>query len=397
MDIPTTAEIREFLINAWEQRLTASQGKSISILRKIKKSVFMILATVIAPPIRLLYYFVQWALNQTDPQTADDENEVSGGRLQQWGRLVKIGDPKTGQAPVYPIDITGINGSALLAGTAYRSANGNLYLLEEDILIAAGVATGSIKASVPEGRENTEFALSIGAEVTTANPFTGIDNPAIVSGETTAPTDSEDIELYRDRVVSVVRIAPQGGAKIDYQSWPTDADGVQDAFPYVDSVDPGIMNVYIQATTDIDPDGIPDAPTLAAALAAITYDPEELPELVERKPATDGVNVLPIDLLLFDIEVQGLAAPDPVAAQDAIADALDPFIRAKKPFIAGADFLDEKKDIVSRSEIIAVIVATLEPLNATITDVALELATVPIDSYTLDNGEKSKPGSITFV
>lgn len=394
MNIPTTAEIREFLINAWEQRLSASQGISVSILRSITKSVFMILATVLASPFRLNYFFVQWALNQTDPQTADDENAVLGGRLQQWGRLVKVGDPKPGQAPRYEIDITGTNGSTLLAGTAYRSATGNLYLLEEDIIIAAGVATGNIKATVPEGRQNTEYALTVGAEINTANPFSGIDNPAIIAAELTPPTDSEDIETsYRPRVVSEVRIANQGGAKIDYKRWPLDAEGVQEAYPYVDSIEPGIMNVFIQATTDIDPDGIPDAPTLAAALAAITTDPDTG---LERKPATDIVYVFAIDLLLFDIDVIGLDAPDPVAAQTAISDALIPFISAKKPYIAGADFTDEKNDIASRSEIIAVIVATLDPLDGTITDVTLELATVPIDSHTLDNGEKGKVGSLTF-
>lgn len=394
MEIPTTAEIRESLITAWEQRLTSSQGVNISILRKIKKSVFYILATVIAPPIRLLYLFALWALNQTDPQTADDENEVAGGRLQQWGRLVKAGDPKPGQAPRYQIDITGTNGSTLLAGTVYLSAVGNIYLFEADITIAAGVATGIIKASVPEGRDNTEFALNIASEVNTANPFTGIDNPATVSAELTAPTDSEDIEVYRDRVVSLVRLAPQGGARIDYVRWPLDAEGVLNSFPYSDSVEPGKINVYIEATEDIDPDGIPDQATLDAALAAILIDPETG---LERKPMSDEVTVLSIDLLLFDVDVSGLVASDPGAAQTAITDAVTAYLKAKKPFLDGADFLDEKNDVISRSEIIAVIVETITPLGATIIDVDLKRLTISIDSFTLDNGETSKAGAIAFI
>ena len=395
MEIPTTAQIREFLINAWEQRLSSSQGISISILRKISKSVFFILATVFAPPIMLLYLFGLWALNQTDPQTADDEDEVPGGRLQQWGRLVKAGEPKPGQAPRYEIDITGTNGSTMQAGAVYKSATGNLYLIEEDIVIALGVATGIIKATVPEGRNNTEFALNIGSEVNTANPFPGIDNPATVSTELTAPTDREDIESsYRPRVVSLVRLAPQGGSPVDYSRWPLDAEGVQDSFPYTDSVEPGKINVYIEATTDIDPDGIPDAPTLAAALVAINIDPET--GLATRRPMSDEVTVLAITLLLFDVDVAGLVASDPTAAQNAIISAVVTYMKNKFDFIDGADFLDEKNDTISRTEIIALIDAVLKPLGATFTEVVLKLATVPIDSYTVDNGESAKSGSVTF-
>jgi uncharacterized phage protein gp47/JayE len=393
MDIPTTTKIRDSIINSWEQRLSVVQGQQIKILQSLKKSVLYILAMVIAPAIRLTYLFVLWALNQTDPQTADDENTVLFGRLQTWGRLLKIGEPKPGQAPRYEIDITGTNGAVLLAGTAYRSASDNIYLLEDDIAIVAGVATGIIKASVPEGRQNTEFSLNPAAEVNTANPFAGIDNPATVATELTAATDAEDIEAYRARVVSVLRIAPQGGARIDYQRWPLDAEGVAAAYPFTDQVDPGLIHVYIEATTDIDPDGIPTQAVLDAAEEAIKYDPDTG---IERKPVTHVFDTLPIDLLLFDVGVTGLVASDPVDAQARITDALTLTLKNKKSFIDGADPVDSKNDIITRSELLAVAVAAVAPIEATLIDLTLELATVPIETYTLTNGEKSKLGSIVF-
>lgn len=394
MNIPTTDEIRESLVNSWEQRLSVIEQKQIKILRKLSKSVLFILATAISPGIRLTYLFMLWTLNQTDPQTADDENVVKNGRLQQWGRLLKIGDPKPGQAPRYDITITGTNGAVLLAGTAYRSANDNIYLLEADITIVAGTATGIIKASVPEDRENTEFSLNPGAEINTVNPFAGIDNPALIATELTAATDAEDIEAYRQRVVSVMRIAPQGGARVDYQRWPLDAEGVAASYPFTDQVDPGLIHVYIEATTDIDPDGIPTQAVLDAAEEAIITDPVTG---LERKPITHQFDTLPIDVLLFDVDVTGLVASDPVDAQARITDALTLTLKNKKPFIDGADPVDEKNDTITRSELLAVAVAAVAPIEATLIDITLELSAVPIELFVLTNGDKSKLGAIVFI
>ena len=395
MNIPTTAEIRSRIVNFWEQRLSLVEAKPINILQNLLKSALFIIATAFAGIFRLIYLYANWIYNQTDPQTADDENKVIGGTLQNWGGLLKVGDPKPGQAPEYQIDIVGTNGSVLLAGTAYRSASGNIYLLIADIVIALGVATGIIKASVSEDRDNTDYALNIGSELNTVNPFNGIDNPAVVSAEVSAPTNGEDIEdSYRPRVVSNFRIPPQGGSRVDYKRWPLDAEGVADAFPYVDELEPGVMNIYIEATTDIDPDGIPTQAVLDAAQDAITYDPETG---LERKPATDLSNVFPISILIFDLEVQGLVAPDLPDAQSKITIALTNTLKAKKPFIDGAEFLEDKNDIVSRSELLAVVVTTLLPLNGTVTDLVLELASVPIESHTLTDGEKSKAGAILFT
>jgi len=396
MHIPTTIEIRDSIINAWESRFSEIQGLprgSIKIQRSFKSALF-VLASAIAPVIRLVYTFGLWILNQTDPQTADDENVVDGGRLQQWGRLLKVGEPKPGQAPRYTIDIAGTDGSTLLAGTAYRSSTGNIYLLEAEITIAGGAAQGIIKASVPEDRENTEYALPIGAEVITVNPFSGIDNPAIVSAVETTATDGEDIEKsYRPRVVSVLRLAPQGGARIDYKRWPLDAEGVAASYPYSDIIEPGKINVYIEATPEVDPDGIPTQDVLDAAYDAILIDPETG---LQRKPLSDVVIMLPIMLLLFDIEIVGLNAPDIPAAQSRINDALVTTLKNKKPFLDGADFLDEKNDIVSRAELLAVAVSAISQLGGTINDLLLELNTIPIDVYQLDNGEKSKAGNIIY-
>ena len=395
MNIPTTTEIRDSIVNSWEQRLSVIQGSNIKILQSLKKSALFILATAIAPAIRLIYLFINWALNQTDPQTADDENVVEGGRLQQWGRLVKVGDPKPGQAPRYDISITGIDASVLLAGAAYRSANENIYLLEADIIIVGGIATGIIKASVPEGRENTEYALNPGAEVNTANPFTGIDNPAIILTELTTPTDSEDIEgSYRPRVVSVVRLAPQGGARVDYKRWPLDAEGVQDAYPYSNTNQPGVIDVYIEATEDINPDGIPTQAVLDAAEDAIRTDPVTG---LERKPLSDYFFTLPIALKVFDMTFTNLLALDILDAKEKIIDAVTKTLKNKKPFIDGAEPVEDKNDIVSRSELLAVAVATILPLGGTVDDLALELASVPIETFRLTDGNKSKAGGITFV
>lgn len=395
MNIPTTIEIRDSIINFWEQRLSALKGFQIKILQSLAKSVLFILATVFAGILRLVYLYNLWALNQTDPQTADDEKKVPGGTLQKWGDLVKVGPPKTGIAPRYDTNITGINGSALFAGTAYRSANDNLYLLEADIVIAGGVAVGIVKATVPEGRDNTEYSLNPGAELNTVNPFNGIDNPAIVATELTAAVDKEDIEdSYRPRVVSSAFRPGAGGSRVDYKRWPLDGEGVKEAFPYVSIAQPNVMLIYIEATEDIDPDGIPTQAVLDAAEQAAKYDPETG---LERKPATDFIITLPISRKIFDIEIVNLLAPDIIDAQDKIIENITNTLKNKKPFIDGGEPVEDKNDIVSRSELLAIAVATVSPLGGSLDDLILKLSTIPIESYRLDDGFLSKAGGIIFV
>lgn len=394
MKIPKSSEIVTSILDSVEQRINAFQISALPVLRSLVKGVINMLAITFAPSLHSSYIYADWALAQTDPQTADDADKVDGGRLQSWGILLKVGLPKPGQAPQYEIEISGDNGAALLAGTQYVSDNGNLYLLAADIVIAGGVATGTIKASVAADGLNTDYTLPLDAQLNTINPYPGILNPAIVTSELVPATDKEDIEIYRDRVVFNFLRPPEGGSRADFARWPLDAEGVQRAYPYADIVDAGLITVYIEATADIDPDGIPTGAVLDAAEAAIQVDPETG---IAREPLAGTFTVEPISLKLFDVIINGLVSDDDPAAEDAITTALTMYFKNKRPFLAGVDFLTDKNDIVSRAEALSVAVGAIKPYNGVITDLDLESGAVPIDSYTLDDGEKSKMDSIAFV
>jgi hypothetical protein len=244
-----------------------------------------------------------------------------------------------------------------------------------------------------------ESKLIIGDELTATAPILNVNQIATVSAETTEPLAAETIEVYRERVLDAYRLEPQGGAATDYRLWSADAQGVQRVYPYAKSGAPNEINVFVEATIadSTDGKGTPSGSILSDVEDVIEFDPDTTRPLNERGRRPLGVfdvHVLAVTIKNVDVTIAGYVGLTP-SIQSTITSALTDAINKVRPFVAAADIIENKNDILDTNKIIA------EILNArpgsVFGAITLEIDGTPMPTYTFQNGDIPYVNSITFA
>jgi len=278
-----------------------------------------------------------------------------------------------------------------------RADTGVIYQTVAAVLLDAPTVSVTIKAtSDPTGGGAGVIGnLNVADIVSFANPLPNVATDAVVASTAVSGVDGETEEAYRGRILDRTTARPQGGALADYRVWGSEVAGVANIYPYTGS--PGEVDVFVESTVALDPDGIAGAALLLAVFNAIELDVDGL---ASRRPANAGVNTISITRTAYEVVVSGLVPSDPTtlaATQTAISDALDEFLRGREPFIVGLSILP-RLDRVTQGAVAGVVNEIANAEGATVAAVALKLDTVTITADTLGNGEKAKllNGTATF-
>lgn len=321
--------------------------------------------------------------------------------------LIRFGLVKLNRTPFpatqgqYTCTVTGTNGSTIPAQTTFKanddsSAPGKLYILDTAYTLSG--TSGSITLRALEA--GLDSRLSVTDLLTSTSPINGVNDAATVTAESTVPQAQEDIEDYRTKVLAAYRLEPQGGSAADYRLWSLDVQGVAQAYPYAKSGAANEINVFIEATVldSTDGHGTPGSGILSDVEAVIELDPDTTKSISERGRRPLGVfavHVLPVTPLGIDIEITNYA--NYTAAKDAlITAALTELVDSIRPFISGADVLDDKNDILSKNNVITAIQNAVP--GSTFTDVSIEVnGTGPHNSYTFSQSNIPYFSSLTFV
>jgi uncharacterized phage protein gp47/JayE len=392
---PTTAELSTTIVS----QIEGSIGESVPLL---PKSFIRVLAKVLAGVVILVYRYAGFSLLQMFVATASTQETVVNGRtiipLVEWGRLVGAGDRERATRAELNVTVTVTSQTGSLpAGTQLlHSSSGVLYTATAPVALDAATVTLRVRAASQSGGGDGTGDVgnrAPGDTLTFANPLSNVARDAVVASVAEQGADAEDWEVYRARVTRRFQRRPQGGAYADYEAWSTEVAGIVAAYPYTG--DPGEVDVYVEATVESSgsPDGIPTSPQLAAVAASIDLDEAGLPT---RRPANAAVNVLPITRTPFDVTITGLIADDVPATQTAIVDAIGEYLRSREPYIVGLSLLP-RRDRVTLASVSGVADEAASALGATFTSAVVEISSVPTPNYTLGNGEKAGPGTITFV
>ncbi len=396
---PTTEELRDNIV----ANLEAALSQTVPLL---PKAFTRPLAAALAAVLILVYRYAGFSFLQAFVAFATlDETEVNGTKLKplvEWGRLFGVGDPIPAVQAELVIDVTVQNQVGDLPGGSQllRADTGVLYQTVAAVLLDAPTVSVTVKASSDPtggGGAGAIGNLNDGDIVSFPNPLPNVATDAVVTSTAVSGVDGETEEAYRSRILDRTTARPQGGALADYRVWGSEVAGVAFIYPYTGS--PGEIDVFVESTTALDPDGIPDAALLTAVFDAIELDDNGL---ASRRPANAGVNTLPISggtRTAFDVIVGGLVVPDPTklaATEAAISDALDEFLRSREPFIVGLSVLP-RTDNISQAAVAGVVYEIASAEGAVVATVALELSGVPVVAHTLGNGEKAKLGNATFV
>lgn len=390
---PTTAEIAENEVASIEGAL----GQTIPLLAK---AFIRVMSKAHAGVFILLYKYAGWSALQSFVRYASADATVINGRvvtpLTEWGRTIGVGDPiaATRAEHTVTVNVKVQTGNLDAGAQLLYPATGVLYLVTSSVALNAATVTATIRASSDQsggGGVGAIGNLEAGDVVQFANPLPNVATNAVILARTVDGADAETVDAYRARIIRRFQRKPQGGAYADYEIWATSVAGVLNAYPYTGAT-PGEVDVYIEVTAALDPDGIPSGAKLLDVAAYIEGTEDGLATL---RPANAAVNVLAISRQAFDVIVGGLAAADVPAAEAAIESAVDEYLRSRQPFIVGLSVLP-RLDRVTLSAVSGIVDEAANAIGATVTTVEMELSGVPQAAYTLATGELAKLGTISF-
>ena len=393
--IPTLQQIRVAVVSAIETTLGITLPTS-------GKNVLRALANVWAGNLKLLYLVLGNLQKNIFVDTAD--SETIGGTLERFGR-VKLGrNPFPSTAGVYKLQVTTtVIGSVIPASTTFlsddTSTNPNfLFVVDNDFTFTALTDYVTVRALTT----GIESQLTIGDTLTATAPIANVNSGfagAMVSTITTVPLAAESLEDYRQKILNSYRLEAQGGAATDYRLWAQDAQGVETIYPYSTSGQSNQIDIYVEATIvdSVDGKGTPTATIMASVASVIEFNPDITLPLNERGRRPLGlfqINYYTITLKNIDVTISGFIGIT-LAQKTAINLAIKNALAVTRPFVASADILANKNNILDQNKLNSIIFLVVQ--GAVYTGVTFNVNATPTISYTFINGDIPYLNSINYV
>lgn len=383
INIPTTQEIKETNITNYENQL----GQSAPIN---KKAFLNVDSAIQALQFTQLYKFgIERSLQNLALTATGDDLEKIGN---EYG--VNRAQPTSAQLTA---ELPAADGTIISPIRTFVSVlTGIRYTLDAQSVAAGGVAVLNLTAET-QGEDGN---LEPPAQLTIDSPVSGAEQIATVTILNAQGVNQEDIEDYRSRVLAEIRRAGGGGNSSDYRSWAQEVAGVKKAYPFsgkpvsiLAESSPPDRTVYIEATDDIDPDGIAPQSLLDAVRANITLNPETGRERQPMGLTDETLFIESITRSGFYVSVRNLNVPDNQVAnaQSALDNALDVYFRSLESFVEGLDPTFEKNDFVTDVTISGIVDDVLRSFGGTADGVGFGVSPGNfLSSYNLAPGELGK-------
>lgn len=389
--IPTIASLYTSIL----ADLQSSYGSTIPLFGK---NFLRAVAGVQAAKMKLIYLGIGSLQKNIFVDTADPV--AAGGTLERFG-FIKLGrNPFPAQAGKYVITVTGTSGATIPANTTFKSNDdsinpGMLFILDIAHVMISTTDTITVRALVT----GSDSKLAVGDKMTATAPINGVNSVGTVASESVEPLDAEDLEDYRNKAIEAYQLEPQGGAATDYRLWAFDAQGVENTYPYAKSGASNEINLFVEATVadSTDHKGTPSAALLTAVQAVVEFDPDTTKPLNQRGRRPLGVfqvHYLPVTIKTIAITVTGFVGLTP-AIQILITNALLAHINLIRPFVAAADILANKNDILDVNQIISVIL--LARPGSVFTSTSFTVDAGGASSYQFVDGNIPYLSGVTFV
>lgn len=389
--IPTTAQ----LYNAYLANLETKYGSTIPTFGKV---FLRALAGTQAGTMKLFYLAIGKLQKNSFIDTADPES--TGGTLERFGRIKLGRDPFPAAVGKYTITVTGTAGATIPAATTFKSNDDSLSPGKLFVLDIAHVMAGSTDEITVRALEaGTGSKLMLGDGLTATAPILGVNRIAIALAVVTEPLEAEDVEAYRQKGLRAFRLEPNGGAASDFRLWADDVQGVKQVYPYAATGATAEVNLYVEANPGDSTDGLgtPSSTMLEEVEEVVELDPDTSKPLNERGRRPLGifkVNYLPVSVKGIDITINDFVGLTP-SIQSQIFTALETQIDKVRPFVAAADILEEKNDILDVNKIISTILS-VRP-GSTFGAVEMNVDSVTESTHTFINGDIPYLNSVSYA
>ena len=371
---PTLQELFNSVLTDLRSKLQVT-----TLIGKIGLNAF---AAVQAAKLKIQYLTINNVDQNIFVDTADDETIIRYG-LVKLGRL-----PLPATAGEYSVEVTGSIGAEIPPGTTFVSVDPSStpgVILQLDTLFTFAAETGTILLRSLE--LGPDFSLQAGDNLQVTAPLANVDSFSTVLSVQTTPTAAEDIEEYRQTVIEAYRSEPQGGARVDYRVWTSDVAGLRTVYPYVKNGDSGVIDLFSEATAIDSTDGNGTPP------AAILQDVQDSIEPDKRPMGTFQINYLPIITNPVDVEIENLSDPSFLPS---IEEAIRTFLLDVRPFIDGADDINNRNDRLYESDIYG-IVRDVIGSSATFDSLEMFVNSVSEDIFLFDLGNTPYINSVATV
>lgn len=387
--LPTLSQLYTNVLN----NLESEYGVNISLKQKVA---LRVISATQASKLWLLYKVIGFLQKNIWPDTAD--TEFMGGTLERFGRVRLGRNSRQAVQGQYTVTVTGEIGAIVPAQIVSVSNDSSLNPGKNYILDSAHtMVTTSDTITLRALEAGTGSKLSIGDTLTFTSPVPLIDSVTTVTAETVQPLAAETTEAYRTAILNSFRLEAQGGAATDYRIWAQDAQGVAAVYPYAKAGETNANIIYVEATVadSIDGKGTPSAQIIADVEAVTNFNPDTTLPLNERgrRPNTVRNYFEAITPLNVNITITG--GTFSATQQTAIINALTTAINAIRPYVAAADILANKNDIIDTNKVNGVIYSAVP--GAVYTGVVLQVNAVTVLTYTFTAGNIPYKNTISFT
>lgn len=324
--------------------------------------------------------------NNLYPDKAEEDELIRDGSI--WlGR-----EPGTGEQGQYECTITGNGGGVIKASTQFKSDSTStspdyIFILDSDFIMPGtpGLPTTST-ITLRSLTIGLDAQLLAGDTLTSIQPLASFDDSLTVSSVVVTPVAPESIESYRDDVLEVKRLLAQGGSPSDYRKWCSELPSIRTVYPYLQSGGGGNLIIYTEATKENTAVnqviGVPTQDTLNAVYKwdGVTETGVVIisPELTGRRPVgVKNIISAPIQPIPVDLYFTNLSDNE---KSPTIRTAVDDHLYEIRPFVAGADAIGARNDVLSGGGILSAIYEGLLGSGVVFSSVDLTLNGNPFES-----------------
>jgi hypothetical protein len=163
---------------------------------------------------------------------------------------------------------------------------------------------------------------------------------------------------------------------------------------------PGDRTVFIESTTDIEPDGIPPATLLDTVRDAINLNPTTDLSRPTLGDTNETLFIEPIYRSPFSVEIRGMEI-DPALESETkikIETELSIYMRAIAPYVDGCDAPISRNDVLTNLSISLIVQDIISAAGGSVASIGFgPIAGTFISTYTLGQGELAKVGTINYA
>lgn len=374
MAVPTISELYNSVLADLKNRLQTN-----TIIGKAFLNGF---AAVQAGKLKIFYLTIENVRKNIFVDQADNDTIIRYGLV----KLERLPFPAT--AGEYTMQVSGEVGAQIPSGTTFRTVDASSnpgVIVQLDSVFTFIAASGEITVRALE--LGSDYVLQLGDQLQLTAPIANVDSFGNITSVVTTPTNEEDIEEYRDKVIEAYRSEPQGGARVDYRVWTDEVPGRKQVYPYVKTTESGVVELYVEATAEdsTDGNGTPSSSLLDDVKNAIEPD--------KRPMGTFRIDYLPISTNAVDLNIFNLSDASLLSSiEGAIAD----FLLTVRPFIDGADNVNERNDKLFESEIYNIVRNVIGTTN-TFDNLEMLVNSTSVDVYTFDGGNIPYLNSVNLI